>query len=619
MLTDITVPLLRRTALLPGESLPSLLERLAQLNHYSGTSVLNLLCQAQQAPPLNQDEPACPRFGATFLRLAHLTQLPAAELWAASAHRFTPTLTPAGEAPTEPPWLDAPTRPRALPTLTHLHLRPAHTAQYCPVCLQGTPYHQLNWMPVAATLCLEHQCLLVDRCPSCQQPVTIADVVRRRCRACRTDLRLATAVLVTGDDLGLLAQQMLQSWFAVAPAPVLDATRQLPPQSPALLYRLLAYLSRRLLSYRAIWPTWPTPLPSLAEHATSLSSRSYRLAPNQTYELWRAAFTGLLDWPHGLFQYLDAYGGRAKPAMPKPRRPNRLGSIQKDWLTPAWRAADNDFCLQTFVDYLRDRQLPFSVSLVNQLKDVVWFIDKTGLWTEQRVAQTLDLPRQDLGRFYPHGPLGPCRWPLERAGATYFDRAKVLAVHQRWQATHGWSLSDASYWLGLPESTVLLLVARGLLTPLVGSAAPPHCIFERQTVIDFFDRVAARVLFPEEDIRGLVHLDEAVRRHSYRAADPATLLQAAMDGILPAYRRHPELAELSHVCFVDIQLIRLRDALPPTLGWVSDLNFAWGNSLELKTIKGWVDAGLIQPQGGTDCYFEIQRLEELTAAHRVAL
>jgi hypothetical protein len=333
----------------------------------------------------------------------------------------------------------------------------------------------------------------------------------------------------------------------------------------------------------------------------------------------RAAFPALLDWPQGLFRFLDAYSGRAKPATPKPRRPNRLGSIQKDWLTSAWRAADNDFCIQTFVDYLRDRELPFSVSLVNQLKDVAWFVDKTGLWTEQRVAQTLDLPRQDLGRFCPHGPLGPCRWPLERAGAPYFDRAKVLAVHQRWQAARGWSLSDASYWLGLPESTVLLLVARGLLTPLSGSAEPPHCTFGRQTVIDFFDRVAARVVFPEEDVYGLIHLDEAVRYRSYRAADPATLLQAAMDGILPAYRRHPELSELSHVCFVDIQLIRLRDTLPTPLGWVSALNFAQGNNLELKTIRGWVDAGLIQPQGGTDCYFEIQRLGELTAAHRAAL
>ncbi len=619
MLTDATLPLLRRTSLLPGESLPSLLERLAQLNHYSGTPVLTLLCQAQREPPLNLDKPACPLFGTTFLRLAHLTQLPAAELWAASAHRFTPTLTPTGGAPTEPPWLNAANQPRALPTLARLHLRPMTTAQYCPLCLQKTPYHQLNWIPVAATLCLEHQCLLADRCPGCQQPVTIADVVRRRCHTCRTDLSAAAAVLVTGDDLGLLAQQMIQFWFAVAPAPTLDAGRQLPPQPPALLYRLVEYLSRRLLSCRVIWPTWPMPVPSLDETTAHIGSRSHRLAPNQAYELFRATFSALLDWPQGLFRYLDAYGGRARPASPKPRRPNRLGSIQKDWLTPAWRAADNDFCIQTWVDYLCDRQLPFSASLVNQLKDVAWFVDKTGLWTEQRVAQTLGLARQDLGRFYPHGPLAPCRWPLEGAGALYFDRAKVLAVHQRWQAARGWSLSDASYWLGLPESTVLLLVARGLLTPLPGSAAPPHCTFDRQTVIDFFDRVAACVVFSEEHVYGLLHLDEAVRYISNRAADPATLLHAALDGILSAYRRHPELSALSHVCFVDIQLIRRGKALPTTLGWVSALNFARSNNLELKTIQEWVDAGLIQPQGGTDCYFEIQRLKELAKAHRAAL
>ena len=121
---------------------------------------------------------------------------------------------------------------------------------------------------------------------------------------------------------------------------------------------------------------------------------------------------------------------------------------------------------------------------------------------------------------------------------------------------------------------MLLLVARGLLTPLTGSAAPPHCIFDRQTVIDFFDRVAARAVLPEEYVCGLLPLDEAVRYISYRAADPATLLHAALDGILSAYRRHPELSALSHVCFVDIQLIRRGTRLPTPLGWVSGLSFA---------------------------------------------
>ena len=87
-------PLLRRTARLPGESLPSLLERLVQLNHYAGTTIWARLIPPPQAGLASPEHPGCPRYGATFLRLAHLTQLPVAELLAASAHAFTPALAP---------------------------------------------------------------------------------------------------------------------------------------------------------------------------------------------------------------------------------------------------------------------------------------------------------------------------------------------------------------------------------------------------------------------------------------------------------------------------------------------------------------------------------------------
>ena len=48
------------------------------------------------------------------------------------------------------------------------------------------------------------------------------------------------------------------------------------------------------------------------------------------------------------------------------------------------------------------------------------------------------------------------------------------------------------------------------------------------------------------------------------------------------------------------------------------LSYARLNNLESKTVQEWVDVGLIQPQGGTDCYFNIQHLEELAAAYRSA-
>ena len=237
MMPGNSLPLLRRTPCWPGESLPSLLERLTQLNHYAGVRILGRLYRTPQEPV--RSLLVCPRDGVTFLRLAHLTQLPAAELLAASNHRFTPILTLSGSPPLLS-WLDAP-RPgqgagRPWP---QRGLRPPAAAQYCPVCLQTAPYHRLSWIPIAATLCLAHRCLLVDRCCQCHRPVAIAAIVRRRCPTCQTDLRAAGVMLVVGDDWGILAQQLIQSWFAVADPPTLPTGCRLPPQSPALLSRLV--------------------------------------------------------------------------------------------------------------------------------------------------------------------------------------------------------------------------------------------------------------------------------------------------------------------------------------------------------------------------------------------
>lgn len=565
MLTDAALPLLRRTPLLPGESLPSLVERLTQLNHYAGAAILTQLCQAQQASPWRQDKAGCPLYGATFLGLAYLTQLHVAELIAASAHSFTPALAPSGAVPTTADWLTAPNQPRPLPVQARRYLRPTTAAQYCPRCLQQARYHRRSWLPAPVTVCQEHYCLLIDHCPGCQRPIAVADIVYGRCPTCRADLSAAPGVSVTEDNLGLQAQNLILAWFGLEPVPPWDTARHCPAPTLALRVRLMEHLCRRLLSCRKAWARWPTPLPNPNGEAMHISARTYRLTAHDTYYLYRAAFAALLDWPQGFYRYLDAYSRWRQPDALPARCTRQLHTLQKDWLTPAWRADDNDLCIETFVDYLLDRRLPLAGSLVNQLKDVTWFVDKTGLWTEARVAQALGVPQQTLGRFYPYGLLADCYCHLDRAGAPYFDRAKVLAVCQRWQAAQGWSLAGASDWLGLPESTVLLLVARGLLTPMAGSAEPPRCTFDRQMVIDFFDRVAACAVFPEKSVSGLLRLNEAVRHISHFPADPATLLNAALEGRLSAYRRHPELTALSHVCFSVDEVFRQGNTLPSPL------------------------------------------------------
>ena len=92
--TEQATSLLRRTQLLPGESLPSLLERLAQLNYYPHSGVLGWICRERIGDSAPQNNIARPKQAQTFFQLAQLTQISPEELFAASDHRFAPKSTP---------------------------------------------------------------------------------------------------------------------------------------------------------------------------------------------------------------------------------------------------------------------------------------------------------------------------------------------------------------------------------------------------------------------------------------------------------------------------------------------------------------------------------------------
>ncbi|CAJ0700979.1 TniQ family protein [Ralstonia sp. 22086] len=84
--------------------------------------------------------------------------------------------------------------------------------QFCPYCLRSdpVPYFRLCWRVALQTFCERHQCLLLDRCPSCGACLFVQRVDTNWCHAetdgicychnCDFDLRLAEAPVV--DDRG---------------------------------------------------------------------------------------------------------------------------------------------------------------------------------------------------------------------------------------------------------------------------------------------------------------------------------------------------------------------------------------------------------------------------------
>jgi hypothetical protein len=566
-------PLLRRTQLLPGESLVSLLERLTQLNYYPSPCTLSRICRQHLEAPANQDDLARPNWVETFLQLADLTLISPEELYAASDHHFAPVLAPPQQPPVEIPWIGSTSKAMLTPNLVRECLRSASTAQYCPRCLKTAAYHRLSWTPASAAICLEHHCLLVHRCPQCQKRISIQEIVRRRCRVCQADLGAAEPISVEGNELGIQSQQLVQSCFAGAEVTELPGMGSLPSRYPAVLYRILENLSRRLLMCWKDWPALPAPLDGLADHIAAPIHKLQTLTPEGIFYLQKAAFTCVTNWPDGLFLFLDAYSGNYSPTQTPANRANRLRLFRHDWFQPAWSNPGIEFVQQGFVNYLLARNVPLSGSLVEQFKKVAWFAEQTGLWSEEQVALALDLSDQELHRFLSHRSLNPCLLPRPQTRVPLFERDKVLTLKQKWAL--GWSVSDAGSWLGLYDWDVLELAKRGVLAVVDrpdGDEA--HWLLSRQSVETFFERVAIQLELFQGDRHNLACLDGTACITASLGVNRVALLLGVADGFLPALKRKPQIQSLGRIYFLKSLVYSLPDLCYARRGWVAGHMFA---------------------------------------------
>jgi hypothetical protein len=583
--------LLRRTPLLPGESLVSLLERLAQLNYYPSPLTLDHICRQRLKPPANKDDLARPKWAETFLQLSDLTKISPDGLYAASIHRFAPCLTLPQHPPVEIPWIGA-TSKAMLPTnLAQAHLRFTLAAQYCPQCLKTAAYHHLIWTPVSAAICLEHHCLLVRRCPQCQKRISIQEIVRQRCRVCQMDLSAVESISVEGDELGIQSQQLIQSCLAGADVTELPGMGSLPSRHPAVIYYFLQNLSRRLLICWKDWPALPTPLDGLADHIAAPIHTSLTLPPEWIFYLQRAAFACATNWPQGIFHFLDAFSGNYSSNSTDTSREKRLKQIRQDWFQPAWKSSEFEFTQQCFVDYLLTRGLPLLRFLAVRLQNTEWFIERTGLWSEERTARFLELSIQSLRRM----TLKNCLWPQSISAFPLFEHSKILSLHQKWQS--GWSLSEASQWLGLHPSVVGKLVDAGFFTKVNEPASTSHDpVLDRYSVEDFFRQVACQLTPYLKNHQALINLEKAANILSTLGIDQVDLLRGVLLGSLPAYKPQLILPHLGDLCFLRKTLFSLSALILSQRGLITDCQFAREKKKPYLLIFAWIQKLSIEPE-----------------------
>jgi hypothetical protein len=578
--------LLRRGRLLPRESLPSLVVRLAQANCYDPVTTLNQVCLEVSG----KDRLDWPSKGETYERLFELSWIDPYRLHDATGHYFAGALTPPG---VEIASLQVPKGgilPVLPPEIADEHLRPSAAAQFCPMCLKKAPYHRVGWMPVAAAVCVRHKQLLVDRCPNCRAKVSIRAIVEDcHCRRCGIDLSKVRSPWVADDSFGLDAQRFIQWWLKVGRRPADPAHYGLLPQlNPRLLLYLVAGL---VASIRFLGSDWSyMHQPSTQSPLEPFGRIKGRPTPDQSYRLYTTAFKALVDWPQGFHEFLQAYtlrdGPRARSGVFED-----LGSLYSRWLGGRWKQPAFDFVQSTFAHYLVD-------AYVTSSSTVRWDGYRCTSDTSQasvfvspiRAARLLEVSVRTIKRLV--GAKFLIGYSAEqgkphRRGDVRQD--EVLTLRLAWRTPI--SLEDAARWLGLTKSIVVDLVRVGLLTAECGPGedGDRQWMFSKQDLDRCYCEVTRGV---RTRGAGCSRLAEAARTLSIFGLRVADILRLVADGKLNCWG-HTEAPALAKLYFDYSDIDALLEGPELGKGLLNTEKAAHRLGVESWTFFRWVSAGLI--------------------------
>ena len=614
---------MRRTAILPGEFLPSLFIRLAKLNYYATPDTLSqILREGVDDRVLMGDRTVFPRQAETYHRLANLTGVRIPGLYAASAHHFAPAFTSPGHPMKFLEMEGEVIGPLLAPSLAAKQLRPAYAGQFCPACLRNAAYHRLVWMPFAVSACLEHSCLLKDRCQQCNKRVSIREIVAARCRKCKGELTEAE-VTSLHDDAGLLFQRVIQSWFMENATPVTPIFL-LPEQQSAVLYRIadgLQWAARMLMKVKWPYMHW------LDEEHHNLALEQDRdqrtITPYESFCLYTTAGKGMMNWPEGFYEFLDAYRSQVQEGKPLNGGPKAdLGNLYTQWLQDYWRHPAFAFVHQAFEQYfIRTYSLSSAIARTNLCQENPEVAEQLPYVNIAEAARLLGTTPKMINTLLKTRRL-TCQTPGFAGKRNYrlISRAAVLELRNRWNEVV--NRAEAAEWLGVTEQMIIDLVKANLLSaehyPEEGYS---HWAFSRPALADCREKVFKYVEScspPTADKKDtFVGLIGAARILFVVSLNAVAILRRVAEGKLRAYHIAGQKLNLGLLLFKRFDIEQYIQAIKSENGWIS--REALTKLLRVKdvTLTRWVREGLILPAaiyGGAQ-YFHQEVVEKFIADH----
>lgn len=608
-------PLLCRSPLLPGESLPSLLLRLSEENKYFSPRTVERICIERLT---SQDTMARPSRSETYDLLANLVRIDPNDLFSATVHRFASLVTPPTSKPKTIRLSSGKVVPLLRDSIAREHIVPEADVRYCPLCLKESPYHRVSWMVLAAPVCLRHHCLLQHQCPTCGKALSVRHLLGLVCPSCNGALTDVAPVDISADKFGLLCQSAIQSWMAAQETHPVADMRALSVYPAATLFRLLDGLRRAIMGIESHWD-YLYASPNLTDCAVLPCTSKRQLTPTRTYLLYTTAFKGLMDWPQGFRDFLDAYSLR--------NRETAVGRVLEDfgrvytWLERYWRPPAFDFVQQAFHEYLLEKDVltPSMIHLQRAQPGLLSFSEFSTI-TEAEAARLLNTTARTIQRLVKQGVLKPYK-QRENQDPTQtlklLKRSDVVELRQKWHEAI--TLERAVQLLGVSKDVILQLVHAKLLNAVRGRSVDGSLNWKlsHQSIAVLIDDLRHKVVetVPDE-APNFVSLVEATQMLSGYGYNMVSIIGHLRNRELHGawVGKHERLDQL-RVSRKDIQ--DLAEAIRKKQSMIPRARAAKILGVKGTTVSKWAERGLIVPieTKGTITYFDRDAVEEFRRDH----
>jgi hypothetical protein len=348
-----------------------------------------------------------------------------------------------------------------------LYLIRLHHPKFCPPCLRDQPYARKLWELSVVTTCPLHNCLLIEKCPSCGKPPSY---MRRRVWECKcgADWRKIEPVLLPSGELVITRNVYRLCGLPCGTEPAFfdEISNRLLELDLRSFVRALVFIASQ----------YDNKVDTLGKCFEKLDNA------HQHKQLIRA-FHVCDDFPHNFYAFLDwrRHNPSRRHDLNRKKEVNRYGyfdgyksALNKQLVDPQF-----DFLRQAFNEYVRQFKYEVSLSLAAEahppdpsieVKSLRARIGKTpeDVMTATQASKKLGITVETVQKLMTSGVIDGALAASDQSKRRLFliSRASVEKLKPRLDSKLSQSYVAAT--LGLLKRHVNELIAGGLLEPIVG-------------------------------------------------------------------------------------------------------------------------------------------------------